>query len=343
MTFPGDEPNSGVARVGTDVVGEQTRSESEGAPLRPGPLRRLGRFLRLILRPLTAYPRVTIEAVLVVAALVVGLLILPTLSAASPGPTAVKVVLLERSSDVPTYLLFDDYGTGVTVGVGMDVPAGTKASWKLILIYNSEDSLTNRSETSNVSFAGNLSGSDIGTPGYQGVVFSGTLAGGSNSYTEFADGYFQRYSQKFNISGSGSADTGLPTDDAVVNFTISGPAQIATVSGANVAISLPTLLKSDSKSNQVSAPFNTEVFYDGGTYQAITGGATIQGGQYWDWFNHGIFPPTVATGVNGVEQQREQNNTFIAAAMFGLAAAAMAALSIEVVEAIQQHRRRSAH
>jgi len=274
--------------------------------------------------------------------LVVGLLILPTLSAASPGPAPIQAVVLERPSNSPAYLLFDDYGTGDTVGVGMDVPAGTKASWKLILIYSSEDSLTNRSESSNVSFAGNLSSSDIGTPGYQGVVFTGTLAGGSNSYTEFADGYFQRFSQKFNISGSGSADTWLPTDDAVVNFTISGPVQIATVSGANVAISLPTLLKSDSKSNQPSAPFNTEVFYDGGSYQAVTGGATIQGGHYWDWFNHGFFPPTVATGVDGVEQQREQNNTFIAAAMFGLAAAAVAALSIEVVEATQQHRRRSA-
>ena len=343
MTFTGDEPAPENTELTTGVLVEARPAElggpATGGTGAGGRLRRFGRGAHRVLRFLTAYPRVTIEAVLMVASLVVGLLILPSLAAATPGPPAIQDIFLERPVNVAAYLLFDDWGGGITVAVGMDVPPGTSAPWKLYVFYKAEDSLVNERMPNSVSLAGNLTSADIGTPGYKGAVFSGRLAGGSKSYTEFDNGYYQRLSDKFNFN---SSSNGLPNDYQFVDFNLAGPVPINTVSGANLAVSLPTLghLDDTTGKGQVAAPFNAEVFYDGGNYEAITGGATIEGGQWWDWFDHGFFPPTVATGLDAVKQQVEQNNTFIAAAMFGLSAAAAAALCVELVEAYQEHRRR---
>lgn len=338
MTLSGDEPAVPPEDADSSVLVEPSTTAPADAA-KGGWHRRLGHGARRGLRLFTAFPRATIEAVLMVASLIVGLLILPSLAAATPGPVAIQDILLERPTNVPAYLLFDDYGTGITVAVGMDVPAGTKAAWQLLISYKSEDSLVNESMSKGVSFTGNLTSSDIQTPGYKGAIFSGSLAGGSKSYTEFDDGYYQRLSDKFNFNSNSS---GLPSDYQFVDFNVAGPYPIDTVSGANLAVSLPTLGHIDDSTgkDQTPAPFNAEVFYDGGNYEAITGGATIEGGQWWDWFDHGFFPPTVATGLDAVKQQVEQNDTFIAAAMFGLSAAAAAALCVELVEAYQQHRRR---
>jgi hypothetical protein len=338
MTESGDDPVAPADESGSGVlVGSAPTDPGGDQPV--GRVRRLGRVARRALRALTVYPRVTIEAVLMVASLVVGLVILPSLAAATPGQAAIERIVLERPTNIPAYLLFDDYGTGITVAVGMDVPAGHKAPWNLLVVYDSPDQLTNETLSRGVSFGGNVGSSFVGVPGYKGVVFSGSMSGGSKSYSEFANGYYERFSEKFNANSSSG---GLPSDYQFVDFNIAGPVSIDTVSGANLAVSLPELYHLDNSTTkgEVSAPFNVEVFYDGGTYQAITGGATIQGGEYWDWFNHGFFPSTVATGVDVVKQQAEQNDTFIAAAMFGLSAAAAAALCVEIVEAYQEHRRR---
>jgi hypothetical protein len=335
MTFTDDEPLSQSDQPGSSVPVEPPPAVA-GDGDHVNRVRRVARSVHRVLRPLTAYPRVTIEAVLMAASLVVGLVILPSLAAATPGNAAISEIILERPANIPSYLLFDDFGTGLTVALGMDVPKGKKAPWKLLIAYDSQDQLTNESMSRPVSPGG--SAGSVGA-GYKSAVFTGTMAGGSNSYTEFDNGYYTVFSQRYNAFSNSS---GLPSDYEVVNFNISGPVQVDTVSGANLAASLPALLHVDDSTGkgQTTAPFNSEVFYDGGSYEAVTGGATIEGGQYWDWFDHGIFPPTVATGVDVVKQQAEQNDTFIAAAMFGLSAAAAAALCVELVEAYQDHRRR---
>ena len=330
--YPG-EPES-VAELD-----ESSEFEMEGSE--PGFRSRKRRFARWLSRALVAFPKATIEAVLFVAALVVGLVVLPSLAVLSSSQPAIQAIILERPYDIPSYLLFDNFGSGNTIALGMDVPAGVTAHWTLVIILNSEDSLTNESFSPDIKYTGSASSSALADPGFRGVVLTGTFAAGAKSYTEFDSGYYQVYSERYRAFGE-SGNHGLPKDYEAVNFSVSGPVHLATVSGANVSVSLPSLVQRDkfTATGQTSAPFNSEVFYDGGIYQPLTGGATIQGGRYWDWFTHGFFPPAVATGLDAVEQENEQTKTFVAAAMFGLAASALAGMCIEIVDAAGAVRRR---
>jgi hypothetical protein len=334
------------SNVSSDV-GDSISATAETDTTAPGGAeakqRRLRHWFGLLFRPLTAYPKVTIEAILTVASLVVGLIILPTLATPAAGATAIQAIVLERPANIPAYLFYGDFGSSSnTIYVGMDVPHGTTAKWNLFILYNSLDRLTNEQMSKPVNIVTKLSSSDLGERGVRGLELSGTTVGGSTSYSQLQNGYYTLVSQNANSFFSNSTGGGIPDDLEGFSFGLSGPVQASTVSGANVSVTLPSLLNKDdgSRAKEIPAPVNTEAIYDGGNYQAITGGATIEGGHYWDWYNHGYFPSTVATGLDTVEQQNEQNKTFIAAAMFGLSAAAVAALAIELVEVLEHRRAR---
>jgi hypothetical protein len=341
MTTPSNDSSAVGDSVTADAETDTTATGGAGAKQR-----RVRHWFGLPFRPLTAYPRVTIEAILTVASLVVGLIILPSLATPAKGPTAIQAIVLERPANIPAYLFYGDFGSSNnTIYVGMDVPLGTKAKWTLFILFNSLDTLTNEQMSKPVNIVTKLSSSDLGEKGVRGLELSGTTAGGSTSYSQLQNGFNTLVSQNANSFFSKSTGDGIPKDLEGFSFGLSGPAQQSAVSGANVSVTLPSLLNKDdgSSAKAVPAPVNTEAIYDGGNYQAITGGATIEGGHYWDWYNHGYFPSTVATGLDTVEQQNEQNKTFIAAAMFGLSAAAVAALAIELVEVFEHRRARHRH
>ncbi len=264
------------------------------------------------------------------------MLILPPLGTAGPGPAPISGFVLIRASNVPAYLLYDVYNGGETVVVGMDT--NVQVNWELVIVYDAQDSLINRS-TRNASFGPALSAKFLNaSPGEVGVLVRGTAYPGFDSFSEYQRGYFSVFSTEFNPYASGG-NNGLPEDDSTINFDVTGPVPVATQSGADEAITFPTIVtKSAPGSSGPPAAFNSEVFYDAGTYQNLTGGATIQGGVYWDWFDNGLFPGTVATGVDNATLQAEQNKTFIAAAMFGLAAAGAAGLALEIVDALERRR-----
>jgi hypothetical protein len=277
---------------------------------------------------------------LTIAATLVGVLILPPLTTATAGPPPIEGIVILRPSDVPTYLLYDAYQGGETVAVGMDNPGSTPVKWQMVIIYNVKDTLADRQVTQGkASFDTKLSASFLGTSkDYVGWLIDGVAQPGSKSFTEFDDGYWSLFSNKYDPFAQDGSGSGLPDDYTAIDFTIKGPVPVAAVSGASTAVPLPGLFDKVDAVIGTTAPFNSEVFYNAGTYQNLTGGATIQGGTNWDWFDHGLFPQTVATGIDDAKQQTEQNETFIAAAMFGLAAAAAAGFSLEVVDVIEARR-----
>jgi hypothetical protein len=299
---------------------------------------------RRALRLFSRYPRVSIEAILTVAATLVGVLILPPLTTATAGPAPIQSVVLEAPSNVPTYLLYDAYQGGETIAVGMDNPGKTPVKWSMVIIYDVSDTLANRQiGPGNATFAGKVSSATLGSSkDYVGEVINGSAPPGAKAFTEFDNGYWSLFSNHYNPFAQNGNGGGLPSDYTAVNFEIKGPVQVATDSGASTAVPLPGLFDDVQQAKGPAAPFNSEVFYDAGTYQNLTGGATIQGGTNWDWFDHGLFPQTVATGIDDAVQQTEQNETFIAAAMFGLGAAAAAAFCIEVVDVFEVRRRERA-
>jgi hypothetical protein len=328
---PQDEGSEAAAWTAARIAeGEHPPASSE-SPERVGRLRRLLRIGRRALRPLTKYPRVTIEAVLTGGALLAGLLILPPLTAAAPGRAAIDRIALIRPPPTPAYLLYDIYPGGETVVLGFDTTV--KEDWGLVIIYDPADHIV-EGKTHNATFGQRLSAKYINSGnGDVGLYVHGMAKPGFHSYSEFQNGYYSVFSQHFNIFKGG----GLPVDDAVINFQITGPVPLAYVTGASEAITLPQLVYKDFGSGK-NADFRSEMFYDAGTYQNQTGGATIQGGEYWDWLTDGLFPGTVATGVDNAKLQTEQNQTFIAAAMFGLAAAGAAGLCLEIVDVVEIRR-----
>ncbi len=289
------------------------------------------------------YPRVAIEAILMTVSLALGLWFLPNTAVATPGSAAaIQIIGLQRPAGIPTYVgdLSADTASPVNeLVIGMDVPkAAPAANFTLVVIYSNQDRMVDRSIVNgNAQFAGHFSSKDLGDPGYQGMVISGTIKPGSRSYTEFHHGYLQAYSQG-NIVNTGTA---TPNDSVKVEFVITGPMQITHVAGSSMAARLPAITLIDEKADagQLSAPFSAEMIYDGGDYQDQTGGATIEGGTNWEWSSDGELSSIVVTGVDPSTQQSANNDLFLAAVLFGLSAASAAAFAVELVEALQDHRR----
>lgn len=334
MTVFGDTPEDHGSEETTELAARFAEGEHFIPEETPAPVGRTRRVLRLLRRPtriVTAYPRVTIEAVLTLAATLVGLFILPPLTAAAPGPAPIDRIALVRPPSVPAYLLYDIYQGGETIVVGFDTKV--PVNWGLAIVYNPADKIVEGS-THDAVFGQKLSAKYINSGnGDVGLYIHGTANPGFHSYTQFENGYYSVYTQHFNVFQGG----GLPTDDATINFRVTGPIPLAYATGASEAITFPQLVYKDFGPGK-NADFRSEMFYDAGTYQNQTGGATIQGGEYWDWLTDGLFPGTIATGVDNAKLQTEQNQTFIAAAMFGLAAAGAAGLCLELVDVYELRR-----
>ena len=87
------------------------------------------------------------------------------------------------------------------------------------------------------------------------------------------------------------------------------------------------------------APFDSEVLDNTSNYQNLTGGPTLETPSGWDWFTDGVTTTPMATGVNDAIQQSDQNKTFAAAVLFGVAASGVAVFFVEMVGATQEERR----
>lgn len=304
--------------------------------------RKRSRFRRIVSLPVR-FPRVTVEAVLLTASLALAFWYLPNTSAAKPeSMSAVQQIALIRPANIPSYVLDNAPYPGSPqdeVVLGMDVPAGSKpVSWDLVIFYPDQDQMVDRGvNNGDVHFGYVATSKDLGDPGYQGIDITGTMPAGSNSYSEFKDGYSATQAK---VGLNGGSDT-TPKDDVDFFFTIKGPVQPTDIQGATMAVNLPGIYvgSNDQTAKQAPAAFVSEDYYNGGIYQNLTGGPTIQGGTNWDWLNTGPTAAVSATGVDPAGQQDANNQFFLAAVLFGLAAAAGAALAVELVEAVQDSRR----
>lgn len=314
-----------------------------GTTLPPEPSQVRRGLLWQIFGPAVRYPRVTIEAILTLASIAVGLYFLPTAAtAAPPEEAAIQSIDVVRSANVPVYLAdrsADTKGPVNELLVGMDVPAGSKpVTWQLFVVFRNEDHVVDRTASDGVSFGPVVNSHDLGIKGYQALEVDGTMQPGSHSYSEFQNGF----NQAVNQGGLANIDHAEPRDVAKVDFVVDGPVPLTVISGSSMAVTLPamTVVTDNAPAGQAPAQFNAEMLYDGGDYQNLTGGPQIEGGTTWEWFSRdGVFTSTSATGQNQGDKQAEENDLFLAAVMFGLSAAAGAAFAVELVEAIQEARR----
>jgi hypothetical protein len=294
--------------------------------------------VRRTIAVLLRYPRVTIGGVLTVLATVLGLVILPNSGTATSGPSAIFYLLLDRPSNINSYLFFrSDPGINHVV-VGMDVPPHVRADWTIYLLYNKQDTIHFAASNSAHLQADRIR---YGQQGDWLAVITGSMTS-ANSFTEFQNGY---YSEVTKVIGSSGLATGLPTDIDSIQFTLDGPVPITTAVGSTISVALPALAVqnespvSGKAAGTAPAPFDSEDFYRAGSYQNLTGGPTLEAAIGWDWFNDGFTPPITATGVDDAMQQSDQNRTFAAAVLFGVAASAVAVFFVELVGAIQEERR----
>ncbi len=268
-------------------------------------------------------------------------MILPNSGTATSGPSPVAVLLLDRPSNISSYLLFrSDPGVNHVL-LGMDVPPHVRANWTIGIIYNEHDTIHFAASNRVHIEAQRLSSSEIQVPGYVAAAITGSMTS-TNSFTQFQNGYWAEYTKEFGAT----TRTGLPTDVDTIQFTLDGPVPITTAVGSTISVALPSLdvINEPPVSGEVKgaapAPFNSEDLYSAGSYQNLTGGPKVEGVYGWDWFNAGgVTPPITATGVDNATQQSDQNKTFAAAVLFGVAASAGAVFCVELVGAIQEERR----
>jgi len=267
------------------------------------------------------------------ASLTVGLIYFPDLSSGQPPTsTAMSFLVIQRSENVPTYLLDQQdngsHGRNI-VTIGMDVSDGTRVNWTLSIWYATGDHLTGWRTPQSITVGRpfNLNGSQV-------VHVTGTM-NASHSYTEFQTGYLNR-----RLFHSGDV-----TDDAQMEFFVSGPDRNEISSGPRLYESPPALvdfLYANAPANvqqEAPAPFTAEVLFNAGTYELQGSGPKVTGSpgdMSWDWLSNGTLLPSVAVGVDASQEQGEQNDLFIAAALFGLAGAALAALLLELIDAIRK-------
>ena len=302
-------------------------------------------FLASIFKALGHYPKAMIELVLTILSITLGLLLLPPLSVvAPPSQTAIKAIGVYRSANVPTYVLdrpadqSTQGGPQNVVTIGMDIPKTSKpVGWTLFIFYAKGDHLSHIEPQK-----GGTDGPGHSPDEWQ---FSGTVNPGSNSYSEFRQGFLENF----------LIDPKTPSDIARISFDVSGPVSSQVISGPRLAVVEPMILMENSLYTSVSAtnqqaapaPFNAEVLYDAGSYELQGSGPTVTGppaNMSWDWFGQNGLQSTSAVGVNTAGEQNDQNHLFLAAVFFGLSAAAGAAFALELVNAIQEHgreRRRS--
>jgi hypothetical protein len=275
--------------------------------------------------------------------LTLGFLFLPNTAVATPvSTTAVPIIGLQRPPGISTYvgdLSADTISPLNEIVIGMDVPKTAHAAqFELIVLYSNKDHMVDlKFSSSEKPVAHHVSSKELKDPKYQAEAISGTIKPGSRSYTEFHQGYLGVYAQGDILS----TQRPTPNDAVKIGFVIKGPVQITHVAGASMSARLPaiTLLSERAHAGQLSAPFTSEMIYNGGDYQDQTGGATIQGGTHWEWSSQGELNSLVVTGVDPAAQQSASNDLFLAAVLFGLSAASAAAFAVELVEAIQDHRR----
>jgi hypothetical protein len=274
-------------------------------------------------------------------ATVLALVILPNSGTATSGASAISVIDLSRPSNISSYLFFGNDGGLNSVVLGMDVPPHVRANWTIDIAYNEHDTIHFAASSSGTLVASRFPSSETKIPGDVGAEISGSMTS-SNSFTEFQNGYVAEFTKEY-VGATGG--TGSPTDIKFIQFTLDGPVPITTALGSTISVTLPGLNVANTPSvsgeakGAAPAPFDSEGLYLARSYQNLTGGPKLEGGTGWDWFNAGVTPPITATGVDDAMQQSDQNKTFVAAVLFGVAASAVAVFFVELVGAIQEERR----
>jgi hypothetical protein len=282
------------------------------------------------------YPKAMIELALTVLSVSLGLAFLPSLGvAAPPSQMAITYLELDRSANVPTYILDQPAdqskqdGPQNLITIGMDVPPTSRpVSWTLFVDYAKGDHLTHIKPQSGVS--------NGPTDQPDQWRFGGTMHPGSHSYSEFRYGYLTNQ----------LTDLNTPTDDEVISFEVSGQVNSQVISGSRLAVGEPSIAAflynsvPSTIQQEPPAPFNAEVLYDAGSYELQGSGPSVTGppaNMNWDWFGQNGLQSMSAVGVNTADEQTDQNHLFLAAVFFGLSAAAGAAFALELVNAIQEH------
>ena len=295
-------------------------------------------FLAGTFKALGHYPKAMIELALTVLSITLGLIFLPPLSvAAPPSQMAITYIEIDRSANVPTYVLDQPAdqskqdGPRNVITIGMDVPATSQpVRWTLFINYAKGDHLSHIKQVP--------AGSDGAARGHDVFVFSGVMSPGSNSYSAYRHGFLENQ----------LTDLTSPTDVVVIGFDVSGPVNSQVIYGSRLAVGEPAiagfLYKTVPASIQQEppAPFNAEVLYDAGSYELQGTGPSVTGppsDMDWDWFGQTGLQSMSAVGVNTANEQNDQNHLFLSAVFFGLSAAAGAAFALELVDAIQEHRR----
>lgn len=322
------EPTGSVAAPGRPARGATDAGVEP--PLHP----RRRSWLHRLLEPLEDYARVTAEAVMTVAAGVVGFVILPSLAPVTPPAGALRYVEL-TGPNLPTYVgvMASASDPRVIVVLGMDVPRGADARWTMSIAYDRRDHLTDLRTIGTV----HVGSPQRGAGTLEFLQVTGTMAPGDRSYDKLRNGYVA-------YEGSTSrAGTQWPPGAEVVTFDVTGPVAMTARSGANLATTLLGISQTSTPpAGETAAPFLPEVVYTAGaTYQDQTGGPTIEPGNQWEWTVHGeqVLPPAVATGVDNAQQTHAQNRFFAAAVLFGIAASSGAGFAIDLIVVVQRRRR----
>ena len=247
-------------------------------------------------------------------------------------PAAISEIDLQKPDNVSGYLFFElgQNGTDLIV-LGFDLGKGTTAPWQLDIHYNAADRIVPQETPAGIHVKA--------VPELNYIAYSGRLATPAHSYTELKGGLYH-YTGPFQLT------TGLPTDAIQIRFKEVGTVSAVVIAGPDVAISMPTLndLSGQSVSIAVSRRtrgFSSELAYNAGYYENLTGGPQILDGTIWDWLTGGQTIGRSATGTNNAQAESDQAHLFAAGALLGLAGAALATFCVEFVGAVTERRKTS--
>lgn len=300
------------------------------------------------------YARITIEGALTVAATIVGLVLLPPSVTVAPPGGALSLVRLVHPDD-PAYLgvVATSSSSTVTLLVGMQVPAGGSGAWQLQVTVAPRDTVSLFASPGAFAIGGTPDGMHMSRRHGSTYTVSGQLPPGSDSFTELQHGF---------VAYSTAHQFGTTKFD-VVSLRVSGPVAVTARSGATLATALPgiqsevdTAVGSPSSSGATGTGFALEVpnpasfvgeadYGAGRTYENLTGAPQIEDGSQWDWMTSSgaqTLPPLTATGVNPHEQAEEQNQLFVAAVLFGLAASFGSGFLLDILVAAVRRRKTAA-